>query len=244
MHHADDDWAVFWCSLLAPILLDEVETGERGRFLNEPVPTGSEAAERSTKTDLALDASSESASVSQAKSSLDFVGNRAPIVASRVRVDKPCSSALLSSRSSNRVGLLRVINEFLKQEYGRTIPKSTLNRHLRKAGATRPQARRSHAEKIRCRWTRDHSNALWVGDFAEGPCVFHANQRESSHIFRSGSIAIVATWSKADITSAKILTSLSILCCVRGQVTVLPARSMLTTPRFTIRVRSSWLVRN
>ena len=21
MHHADDDWAVFWCSLLAPILL-------------------------------------------------------------------------------------------------------------------------------------------------------------------------------------------------------------------------------
>ena len=33
MHHADDDWAVFWCSLLAPILLDEVEPGERHRFL-------------------------------------------------------------------------------------------------------------------------------------------------------------------------------------------------------------------
>ena len=33
MHHADDDWAVFWCSLLAPILLEEVEPGERNRFL-------------------------------------------------------------------------------------------------------------------------------------------------------------------------------------------------------------------
>ena len=33
MHHADDDWAVFWCSLLAPILLEEVQPGERTRFL-------------------------------------------------------------------------------------------------------------------------------------------------------------------------------------------------------------------
>ena len=33
MHYADDDWAVFWCSLLAPILLEEVEPGERNRFL-------------------------------------------------------------------------------------------------------------------------------------------------------------------------------------------------------------------
>ncbi len=33
MHPADDDWAVFWCSLLGPILLDEVPPGERRRFL-------------------------------------------------------------------------------------------------------------------------------------------------------------------------------------------------------------------
>ena len=33
MSYADDDWAVFWCSLLAPILLEEVEPGERNRFL-------------------------------------------------------------------------------------------------------------------------------------------------------------------------------------------------------------------
>ena len=33
MNYADDDWAVFWCSLLAPILLEEVQPGERTRFL-------------------------------------------------------------------------------------------------------------------------------------------------------------------------------------------------------------------
>ena len=29
------------------------------------------------------------------------------------------------------------INDFLQNEFGRTIPKSTLSRHLRQAGATR-----------------------------------------------------------------------------------------------------------
>jgi len=33
MDHHDDNWAVFWCSLLGPILLDEVEPGERRAFL-------------------------------------------------------------------------------------------------------------------------------------------------------------------------------------------------------------------
>lgn len=35
MRHNDDDWAVFWCSLLGPILLDNVPTGERRRFLKD-----------------------------------------------------------------------------------------------------------------------------------------------------------------------------------------------------------------
>jgi transposase InsO family protein len=74
-----------------------------------------------------------------------------------------------------------VINEFLKQEFGRTIPKSTMNRHLRSAGATRRKLGVTK-EKIRCRWTRDHSNALWVGDFSHGPCVFHANHAIKSHL--------------------------------------------------------------
>jgi transposase InsO family protein len=73
------------------------------------------------------------------------------------------------------------INEFLKKEFGRTIPKSTLNRHLRQVGATRRKLGVTN-EKIRCRWTRDHSNALWVGDFADGPHVFHSDQVVQTHL--------------------------------------------------------------
>ena len=75
----------------------------------------------------------------------------------------------------------QAINALLEQEFGRTIPKSTMNRHLRQAGATRRKLGVSQA-KIRCRWTRDHSNALWVGDFSEGPCVFHAGHVIKSHL--------------------------------------------------------------
>lgn len=35
MNPSDDDWAVFWCSLLGPILLDEITTGERRRYLKQ-----------------------------------------------------------------------------------------------------------------------------------------------------------------------------------------------------------------
>ena len=35
MQQHDDDWAVFWCSLLGEILLDEVPAGERRRYLRE-----------------------------------------------------------------------------------------------------------------------------------------------------------------------------------------------------------------
>ena len=73
------------------------------------------------------------------------------------------------------------INEFLEKEFGRTIPKSTLNRHLRQAGATRRKLGVTD-KKIRCRWTRDHSNALWVGDFADGPHVFQADQVIKTHL--------------------------------------------------------------
>ncbi|MCF6155187.1 MAG: transposase [Candidatus Brocadia sp.] len=54
--------------------------------------------------------------------------------------------------------------------YGKTIPKSTLYRHLRLAGATRLKLGISH-QKVRIRWTRDHTHDLWIGDFQEGPYV-------------------------------------------------------------------------
>ena len=63
-----------------------------------------------------------------------------------------------------------VINDFLLSYYGKEVAESTLYRHLRHASATKIKL--GVAKKpVRCRWTRKHSNSLWVGDFEYGPYV-------------------------------------------------------------------------
>jgi transposase InsO family protein len=180
MHYADDDWAVFWCSLLAPILLEEVEPGERTRFLQElsrrevTLPSG-----RRKRISLST-LRRKVRRFRQRK----LAGLRRKRRSDRGQPRKQRQDMLRRAIELKREQPRRaphVINEFLKQEFGRTIPKSTMNRHLRKAGATRRKLGVTK-EKIRCRWTRDHSNALWVGDFSHGPCVFHANQVIKSHL--------------------------------------------------------------
>jgi hypothetical protein len=37
-------------------------------------------------------------------------------------------------------------------------------------------------QKVRRRWTRDQSNALWLGDFEDGPCVLVGNQAVTDSI--------------------------------------------------------------
>jgi transposase InsO family protein len=73
------------------------------------------------------------------------------------------------------------INQFLRQEFGRTIPPSTLYRHLKAAGATRLKLGVTQT-KVRCRWTRDRTHALWLGDFEEGPYVLHEGQAVVTHL--------------------------------------------------------------
>jgi transposase InsO family protein len=73
------------------------------------------------------------------------------------------------------------INQFLQQEFHQKLPKSTLYRHLKRAGATRRKLGISR-EKVRRRWTRDHSNALWVGDFEDGPYVIEGDRAVETHL--------------------------------------------------------------
>jgi transposase InsO family protein len=180
MHYADDDWAVFWCSLLAPILLEEVEPGERTRFLKDlsqqevALPSG-----RRKRISL----STLRRKVRRFRQQ-KIAGLRRQPRSDRGQARKQRQAMLQRAIELKKEQPRRsphVINEFLKQEFGRTIPKSTLNRHLRRAGATRRKLGVTN-EKIRCRWTRDHSNALWVGDFSQGPCVFQSNHVIKSHL--------------------------------------------------------------
>ena len=73
------------------------------------------------------------------------------------------------------------INQFLQTEFQATLPKSTLYRHLKRAGATRLKLGISR-QKVRCRWTRDTSNALWLGDFEDGPYVMEEGRAIETHL--------------------------------------------------------------
>jgi transposase InsO family protein len=74
-----------------------------------------------------------------------------------------------------------VINRILRQEFGRGVPRSTLYRHLRREGATRRKLGVSQ-QKIRCRWTREQPDALWLGDFEHGPLVVHQGTAFKTHL--------------------------------------------------------------
>ena len=61
-----------------------------------------------------------------------------------------------------------IINKLLQAEFASELPASTLYRHLRLRGVTKTQLGVTE-EKVRCRWTRDVPNALWMGDYSHGP---------------------------------------------------------------------------
>ncbi|HIC34024.1 MAG TPA: transposase, partial [Gammaproteobacteria bacterium] len=180
MRHDDDDWAVFWCNHLGPILLEEVTAGERRRFLQtlsqqELLTPGGRRKRFSLSTLRRKVRQYRQHKIAGfRRKTRDDRGqarkNRKAMIARAVELKKE------QPRRSPQA-----INLFLQKEFGRTIPKSTMNHHLRLAGATRRKLGAT-SEKIRCRWTRDHSNALWVGDFSEGPCVFHAGRVIKSHL--------------------------------------------------------------
>ena len=176
MNHYDDDWAVFWCSLLGPILLDEVTAGERRRYLKQlsqqevTLPNGQR--KRISYSTLRRKV--------QRYRQQKIAGLRR-----RRRQDRGQPRKQRQAMIARAVELKReqprrsprTINKILAKEFGRTIPTSTMNRHFRQQGVTRRKLGVEQTEKIRCRWTRDQSNALWVGDFSDGPTVIHARPR-------------------------------------------------------------------
>ncbi|MDI9445164.1 MAG: Mu transposase C-terminal domain-containing protein [Thermoguttaceae bacterium] len=164
-----EQWAVFWCMLLSPLLYGEVPPEEAGRFLNELAATehlfpdgtrrrpsratlwrkwkqyrqgGFEALFRKRRSDRGRARKATSAMIAKAI---------------ELKTEQPYRSHV-------------PINQFLADQFHTTIPKSTLYRHLKRAGATRRKLGISR-QKVRRRWTRDYSNALWLGDFYDGPYV-------------------------------------------------------------------------
>lgn len=171
MDRDDQAWAVFWCSLLSPLLLGEVPEAEREAYLlglaaeERMLPNG-QRKRISVRTFRRwwkrLREEGVQGAVRRRRSDRGRPRGRHQELLDRaveLKKEQPRRSAV-------------VINRILRQEFGRGLPRSTLYRQLQREGATRRKLGVGQ-QKIRCRWTRDQAGALWVGDFEHGPPVVH-----------------------------------------------------------------------
>lgn len=172
--------AIFWCTLLSPLLLGEIPVAEAGRFLRE----------LSTSECLFPDGQRRKPSRATLwrkwkqyrEGGFDNLQRRPRRDRGqpRKRREALLQRAEALKRDQPRRSD-RVLNHILEQEFQDRVPRSTLYRHLRRVGATRRKLGVSQ-EKVRRRWTRDRSNDLWLGDFEDGPYVFQDQRFVETHL--------------------------------------------------------------
>lgn len=169
MKDKDLDWAIFWASILQPFRLGEIPLEEEAKYLRELAET-----ER-----LFPNGQRRTPSLSTLRRKLKIYreqGFEALLRKRRSDRGKPrahgpklVEKIVELKRDQPRRSHL-TINKFLKVQHGKTVPRSTLYRYLKQARATRLKLG-VQKKKVRRRWTRDYTHALWLGDFEEGPYV-------------------------------------------------------------------------
>jgi putative transposase len=182
MDKKQEKWAIFWCDLLSPIIYEQIEAAEINRFLKAKAkeqiqfPDG-RVGKASLKTlrrklnryrEGGFDALARKKRIDRGKPR-----NFSPEV-----IDKAIE---LKKEQPHRSEC--IINRFLEEMYSVSVPKTTLYRHLKNAGATRLKLGITKT-KIRKRWSRDYTHDLWVGDFEDGPYVLEKDN-VVAHLFVS-----------------------------------------------------------
>jgi transposase InsO family protein len=175
MKKRDEQWALFWCDLLHPILFDEIDASETNQYLkglaqNEVAyPDGHIGKPSLSTLRRKLNRYRQKGFNALARQ------RRADRGKARSVPDEVLAFAVELKREQPRRSH-KSINRFLLERFGVTVPKSTLYRHLRAAGATRLKLGAAKMP-VRKRWTREHTHDLWVGDFQEGPYVLVGGDR-------------------------------------------------------------------
>jgi transposase InsO family protein len=180
MKPKDEKWALFWCGLLHPILFEEIDAQETNRYLKGLAQTEV----------LFPDGRVGKPSLSTLRRKLNRYRQKGfAALARQRRADRGKARSVSPEVLAFAVELKREqpfrshrsINRFLRDRFGVTVPKSTLYRHLRAAGATRLKLG-IVKKPVRKRWTREHTHDLWVGDFEEGPYVLVSGEAVPTHL--------------------------------------------------------------
>jgi len=176
----DEDWALFWCTLLHPVLFGEVASHEVGAFLRQ----------LAREERLLPNGVRKKASVSTLRRKLrQYQSGGFEALARKMRHDRGKPRAHEPELIDKAIEIKRdqprrseeAINQFLRVQFNTTLPKSTLYRYLRAAGATRLKLG-IDTQPVRKRWTRDHTHDLWVGDFEDGPYVIDQGDVVPTHL--------------------------------------------------------------
>lgn len=174
MKNDDEKWAIFWCDLLREIIFDEIPAEAINQRLKQIA----------AKEVVYPDGRVGKPSLSTLKRKLKRYrqgGFYALCRKPRNDRDKPRTVApeiiekAVELKKDQPYRSCRTINGFLDDLYGVTVPRATLYRHLKSAGATRIKLDVCR-KKVRGRWSRKQTHDLWVGDFEEGPYVIEQNE--------------------------------------------------------------------
>lgn len=180
MNAKQESEAVFWCGLLTSVLFERLEKGEERRRL----------VALSQQEVVFPDGSKRKPSLSTLKRKLkkyrkggfNALGRKA-----RTDMGKPrnvsaevIATGIAAKKEQPRRSAL-MVNQILKRIHGRTVPRSTLYRHLKEAGATRLKLGVVQT-KVRKRWTYEHTHDMWVGDFEYGPYVLADGRSVQSYL--------------------------------------------------------------
>jgi putative transposase len=178
-----EQWAIFWCSLLQPLFCGEISAADAADFLRELAQTEQLFPDGQRKKP-------SRATLWRKWKQLREGGFEALLRHRRSDRGQPRKSRQQRQAMIARAIELKkdqprrseeTINQFLRDEFQDRLPKATLYRHLKKAGATRLKLGVSK-QKVRRRWSRDQSNALWVGDFEDGPYVIDGDCAKETHL--------------------------------------------------------------
>lgn len=165
---------MFWCDLLRPIIFEDIDPSGINWFLKQ----------LAQKEVAFPDGRRGKPSVSTLRRKLNRFNNGGfEALFRKPRGDKGISRKMAPDIMAAAIELKkeqpyrsdRTINHFLQERYGRVVPRSTLYRHLKQAGATRIKLGVSKM-KIRKRIVKEHTHDLWVGDFEEGPYVIEQKE--------------------------------------------------------------------
>jgi putative transposase len=180
MNTKDQQWALFWCSVLHRLIFEEIAPEQRARHLKQlseqewrfPDGTYKKASLSTLKRKWkCYQQGGLDALVRKRRGDRGQARKLSPEIidkAVEIKRDLPTRSA-------------RTINQFLQHQYQLTIPRSTLYRQLKQQGATRLKLGVAKT-KVRCRWTRERANELWVGDFSNGPYVMVDAQVQATYL--------------------------------------------------------------